>query len=40
MNLCLTENLNLLRQKHGYTLEALAEIISVSRHGPVIIGLN
>lgn len=31
MNLCLTENLNLLRQKHGYTLEALAEIISVSR---------
>jgi len=31
MNLCLTENLNLLRQKHEYTLEALAEIISVSR---------
>jgi len=31
MNLCLTENLSLLRQKHGYTLEALAEIISVSR---------
>ena len=31
MNLCLTENLCLLRQKHGYTLEALAEIMSVSR---------
>jgi len=31
MNICITENLNLLRQKHGYTLEALAEIISVSR---------
>jgi len=31
MNLCLTENLSILRQKHDYTLEALAEIISVSR---------
>ena len=31
MNICITENLNLLRQKNGYTLEALAEIISVSR---------
>ena len=31
MNLCLTENLSLLRRKYGYTLEALAEIISVSR---------
>lgn len=31
MNLCISDNLNLLRQKHGYTLEALAEIISVSR---------
>ncbi len=31
MNICIAENLNLLRQKHGYTLEAIAEIISVSR---------
>lgn len=31
MNICIAENLSLLRQKNGYTLEALAEIISVSR---------
>ena len=31
MDLCLSENLSFLRQKYGYTLEALAEIISVSR---------
>lgn len=31
MDICIAENLCLLRQKSGYTLEALAEIISVSR---------
>ena len=31
MNICITENLTMLRHKSGYTLEALAEIISVSR---------
>ncbi len=31
MNICITENLSLLRYKNGYTLEALAEILSVSR---------
>ena len=31
MNLCIAENLKFLRYKNGYTLEALAEIISVSR---------
>lgn len=31
MEICISENLCLLRQKNGYTLEALAEIISVSR---------
>ena len=31
MKLCIADNLNLMRQKSGYSLEALAEIISVSR---------
>ena len=31
MDLCITDNLILMRHKHGYTMEALAEIISVSR---------
>ena len=31
MNLCIAENLKVLRYKSGYTLESLAEIISVSR---------
>lgn len=31
MNLCIADNLKVLRYKSGYTLEALAEIISVSR---------
>lgn len=31
MNLCIADNLKLLRYKSGYSLEALAEIISVSR---------
>lgn len=31
MNLCLSNNLKTLRQKEGFSLEALAEIISVSR---------
>jgi len=31
MNLCIADNLKVLRYKNGYTLEALAEIISVSR---------
>ena len=31
MNLYLSENLRILRQQHGYTLEQLGEIIDVSR---------
>lgn len=31
MGLCIADNLKLMRNKHGYTLESLAEIISVSR---------
>lgn len=31
MDLSITDNLILMRHKHGYTMEALAEIISVSR---------
>lgn len=31
MGLCISENLRLLRTKHGYTMENLAEIIDVSR---------
>ena len=31
MNLCISENLKVLRYKNGYSLEAIAEIISVSR---------
>ena len=29
-----------LRKKNGWSQEELAEMVSVSRHGPVIIGLN
>ena len=31
MELCIADNLKVLRYKNGYTLEAIAEIISVSR---------
>lgn len=31
MDLCISENLKFLRYRNGYTLEAIAEIISVSR---------
>jgi len=31
MNICIADNLRVFRHKYGYTLEALAEIISVSR---------
>ena len=31
MSLCIDENLRLMRNKHGYTLESLAEIVAVSR---------
>ena len=31
MELCIAENLKYLRYRNGYTMEALAEIISVSR---------
>lgn len=31
MNMCIADNLRILRQKNGYTLEAVAEIIDVSR---------
>ena len=31
MNLCIADNLRLMRSKYGYTLESLAEIVDVSR---------
>ena len=31
MNICIADNLKILRHKYGYTLESVAEIISVSR---------
>ena len=31
MDICIADNLKFLRHKNGYTLEAIAEIISVSR---------
>ena len=31
MSLCVSDNLKILRNKHGYTMESLAEIIGVSR---------
>ena len=31
MNLCIADNLKVLRHKNGYTLENIAEIIAVSR---------
>jgi len=31
MNLCIADNLKLMRSKYGYTLESLAEIVDVSR---------
>lgn len=31
MDLCISDNLKFLRYRNGYTLEAIAEIISVSR---------
>lgn len=34
------ENLKLIRKEQGITQEDLAEMLKVSRHGPVIIGLN
>ena len=34
------ENLKMIRKERNITQEQLAEILDVSRHGPVIIGLN
>ena len=34
------ENLKNVRKQRGITQEELAETLCVSRHGPVIIGLN
>lgn len=34
------EKLAKLRKENNYTQEQLAELLGVSRHGPVIIGLN
>ena len=31
MNICISDNIRILRHKYGYTLESVAEIISVSR---------
>ena len=31
MSICLADNLKMMRNKYGYTLEGMAEIISVSR---------
>ena len=36
----LGKNIQYLRKQKKITQEKLAEIMSVSRHGPVIIGLN
>ena len=36
----LAENLQILRKQNGLSQEELAEKCQVSRHGPVIIGLN
>lgn len=36
----LQENLIMLRSLAGKTQEDIAEVIGISRHGPVIIGLN
>ena len=36
----LGEKLLALRKKYGYSQQALADELSVTRHGPVIIGLN
>ena len=36
----LKENISMLRSVNGYSQEEVAENIGVSRHGPVIIGLN
>lgn len=35
-----SEKLQLIRKNKGLTQENLAEKLAVSRHGPVIIGLN
>ncbi len=34
------ENLRILRKEKDYSQEYLAEKLGVTRHGPVIIGLN
>lgn len=31
MDICISDNLKMLRQRYSYTLEAVAEIIGVSR---------
>ncbi len=36
----LSENLVMLRNLKGLTQEQVAEVVEISRHGPVIIGLN
>ena len=36
----LSQNIAYLRKSKGLTQEKLAEACEVSRHGPVIIGLN
>ena len=36
----LKENILMLRNVNGYSQEEVAEKIGISRHGPVIIGLN
>ena len=41
-DICMTvgEKLLKLRKEHDLTQEQFAELLKVSRHGPVIIGLN
>mgnify|MGYP000490887499 FL=1 len=36
----LSENLVMLRNLKGLTQEQVAEVVEISRHGPVIIGLD
>ena len=40
MMIMLNDNIVMLRNINGYSQEEVAEKIGISRHGPVIIGLN
>lgn len=40
MKMILSEKIIMLRKKYGWSQEELAERLDISRHEPVIIGLN